>query len=444
MSEPLVASLGQLLPKKVLVVGDYLLDMYTKGSVGRISPEAPVSVLKVEEESFLPGGAGNVVSGLQALGNEVFALGRIGADAYGQMLQEALNTHEGLIVESDSYMTPLKNRVIAGSQQLMRIDREEIRPISKETEDRAITILTERLEDFDICLVSDYGKGFVTPRLMQALNNLAAQKQIPVFVDPKGIDFSKYNGATLIKPNLKEAYEAAGLGSEASLEEVAQRIFEKVPCLEWLMITRAKEGISLFNKALEHQHFPVRVRQVMDVTGAGDTVLVTLAHAWSNALSPASCIELANVAAGLAIEQVGCVSVALSDIAKLLFSKDRRNKVLCHNQLFCLQTLSKDARVVMLHLEPIDTICPELFFAIKELSQTAHKSHTLLGIYMEATQSNEAVIAMLSSLEEVDFLIIENEGLSQLLGKIQPDEVYQWENGLKKLENSKQLLNLVC
>lgn len=299
-----------------MVIGDFMLDVYTFGDVARISPEAPVPVLRVISESRRPGGAGNAILNLVSLGMDVVAVGRVGNDLGGsaflqEMAKEGVDTR-GVICDH-AFQTPLKNRMIASGQQIVRVDHENICPLNLAEERDVIANLPRLLADVEMIAISDYAKGFLTKGLLAEVMRLANERAIPVIVDPKGMDFTRYRGASLIKPNYSEAAGAAGLGMEATLEAMATRILHDVG-IETLMVTRAKEGISVFSKEGERQDFPACVHEVKDVTGAGDTVLAVVAAALANQFSIAESAELANIAAGLAIERIGCARITLEDL----------------------------------------------------------------------------------------------------------------------------------
>lgn len=303
----------------ILVAGDFILDRYTTGTVDRISPEAPVPIMTLNGQNDQPGGAGNVALNLEALGANVKLFGRVGADKEGEILRKALSTDSircNALVCDPSVPTILKNRFIAGGQQMLRIDREKNSPLSEYTEQYLISIIPELLEGVDLIAISDYGKGFLTPALIRALIDNGKSLSIPIIVDPKGSDFSKYSGATVIKPNYKEALGAAGIDAGThgvTIEQIAKRIFDQTE-IDALIITRSQEGISLVETDLSHKHFPVSSQEVRDVTGAGDTVLAVIAYAMAKGLSKEEAIEVGNIAAGIAIRQVGCAQVSLQEI----------------------------------------------------------------------------------------------------------------------------------
>jgi len=309
---------SHLKPFQVLLLGDFLLDTYTTGKVKRISPEAPVPIMEIHRIESRPGGAGNVALNLQALSGFVTCLGRVGLDSAGKELKNLLASRKlniDSLIEDPSHITPVKNRLIAESQQLLRVDSETIAPIDPSLEEECIKLLTTTIPRVQIIALSDYGKGFLTNKIIQKALEIAKKSGVPVIVDPKGTDFTKYKQATIIKPNLSEAYAAAKLPLSAPLSEVANIIFSQTD-IELLLITRSEAGMSLFTKQGEQRDFPVISKEVKDVTGAGDTVLAILCLALANKIDIASGVQLANIGAGIAIEKLGCIQVSLTELAE--------------------------------------------------------------------------------------------------------------------------------
>lgn len=308
--------LAKLKPARILVAGDFMLDLYTFGKVERISPEAPVPILHVEREKWRVGGTGNAVLNLAALGMQVLPFGRIGADEAGKQIKVLLSQEKiptSALFVDPNVTTPVKNRVIADNQQLLRLDKESNEALSLEMEEQLLKEIPTLLKEVDGVAISDYAKGFFSPRLLSRLIEEARLRALPIIVDPKGDNFRIYNGATLIKPNQKEAFSAAKLSSKASLDEVAAAILEQIE-VEILMVTRAKDGIALFRRQQQRQDFPAAEREVKDVTGAGDTVLAVVAAALVNRLDLAEIAHLANCAGGIAVERVGCAIIGLKDL----------------------------------------------------------------------------------------------------------------------------------
>lgn len=435
--------LSRLNPAKILVIGDMLLDSYTHGKARRISPEAPVAVVNVLREEHRPGGAGNVILNLLSLGAEVVAIGRVGKDWAGQALSGALqgeNVDVRMIIAQEGYSTPVKNRIIADNQQIVRIDHEQIMPLNESLEQYIIDQLSELLHGVKIIAISDYGKGFLTPTLLTALIQKANQMGIPTITDPKGHDFKKYHGTTVIKPNLTEAYIAANLPMTTSLENVAAHVLSQCQA-ELLMVTRSEAGISLFNDVGARFDFPVHAKEVKDVTGAGDTVLAMFAHALANALSYEEGAQLCNVAAGIAIEHVGCARVSLSDLALRLFELNMGHKIFDQEHLFVLKEVLKRTTFSILMLLQMDALTPALFQMIKKLS----KENESLLIYVDPIELNEVFLEMLSSLQEVNFIVLHLDSLKFVCQEANPRSIYSFDPSKEELivAESNQIIDLL-
>ena len=354
----------QLRSKHILVLGDFILDTYTFGLVSRISPEAPVPILKVEKESSFPGGAGNVVLNLLSLGCTVIPVGRVGKDREGDNLldnfrEQGIN-HHGLF-QDNSYITPKKNRIISDNQQMIRIDNEQVTKISPKIEDKILSFIKEHIHEVKVLAISDYAKGTLTNSLIRSVVSLAKEYSIPVLIDPKGKDFSKYKGCTLIKPNLKEAQEASGLEDGATSKEIASKLFEITNC-EQLIITLSQQGISLFSSEGNVDNFSVQMKDVMDVTGAGDTVFAILCMGIANRVALPLLIPIANIAAGIAIEQLGCFRVSLSDIADRLVMNCLSSKVFDESNLFPFRELIKKHSCIIFQIEEEPNISDRCLF----------------------------------------------------------------------------------
>lgn len=438
----LVGTIGRLRTSRVLVAGDLILDTYTIGKACRISPEAPVAVVHVHREENRPGGSGNVCLNLRSLATEVVVLGRVGEDAAGHALKHCL-AEEGVdtsgIFIQPGVPTPVKNRIIAENQQIVRVDREQTISLSHDLEAAIISSLPQLLQNIHLIALSDYGKGFFTPRLLAAIIEHARERAIPVLADPKGSDFSKYSGTTLLKPNLSEAIAASGLPAEAPLETIAAKVLS-LSKANMLMITRSQDGISIFHKTGEREDFPVRVREVRDVTGAGDTVLATLACSLASGLTISEATQLANVAAGIAIERFGCARVSLSDIARRVLESDVANKVFDEEHLFALQHALDNRKIAVLGLDVAEGLTPRVFAYMR---QVALREGWSLLVYLRDEEPDEHLVEMLVSLREVDFIILRSESLRHLCGCIEPDEVAIAERAdVRFLQHSGELVTV--
>jgi D-beta-D-heptose 7-phosphate kinase/D-beta-D-heptose 1-phosphate adenosyltransferase len=318
---------------RCLVVGDLMLDEYLWGKTERISPEAPVQVVDVIREELRLGGAGNVVNNLVALGAQVAVCSVIGDDRNGRSLLDDFNQRavavDGIFCDP-ARRTSRKTRVVASNQQIVRIDRESRDPLSPEMETQLCSWIRAHADEFGVILISDYLKGVLTPAVIDAIITTAATRGIPVLVDPKGTDFGRYRGATLLTPNRKEAEAASGIviRDGESLEQAAGLIMAKVG-LEHLLITRSEEGMSLFSRTGQAVHIPTVAREVFDVSGAGDTVLASLAIGVAAGLDMAEAARLANIAAGIAVGKLGTSTVSPTEIinAVALTHSDSDSKI---------------------------------------------------------------------------------------------------------------------
>jgi rfaE bifunctional protein kinase chain/domain len=297
---------------KVLVVGDVMLDRYWFGDVSRISPEAPVPVLKVNKVDERPGGAANVARNIAELGAHCTLLSVVGADEAGDCLQKLLTTQgrvEALLHRDASISTIVKLRAIARHQQLLRIDFET--PPSHEVLNAKLADFHARLPHCDVVVLSDYGKGGLAHIAEMIKAARAAGK--PVLVDPKGDDYARYQGATLLTPNRSEFREVAGSWkNEEELSAKAQQLRAELK-LDALLVTRSEEGMSLFREG-DTLHEPTQAREVFDVSGAGDTVIATLAVMLASGADMADAVRIANRAAGVVVGKLGTAVVSREEI----------------------------------------------------------------------------------------------------------------------------------
>lgn len=301
---------------RLLVVGDLMLDRFIWGDVERISPEAPVPVLRVTSESFRLGGAANVIHNIRALGAHVTACGVIGRDETGKQLLRRLReigVSTAGVVLAEGFQTLEKSRVVAGPrrQQIVRLDRENHGAIGKKDLEKIRRFVTRHAVGCHGLVLSDYGKGVIHSELLQWVTDLVRRENLLCVVDPKKANFTSYRSATLVTPNKEEASEASGIeiGDEASLREAGKRLL-KMWEARAVLITRGQEGMSLFREDGRNGHFPTAAREVFDVTGAGDTVVATCALALASRSTYEEAAVLANLAAGIVVGEVGTVAVS--------------------------------------------------------------------------------------------------------------------------------------
>jgi D-beta-D-heptose 7-phosphate kinase/D-beta-D-heptose 1-phosphate adenosyltransferase len=414
-------------PCSVLLLGDLLLDAYTMGEVRRISPEAPVPVVEVLDRKSCPGGAGNVALNLKALQASVFILARVGADAEGEILQAKLE-EAGIdispIVIEKGYRTPIKNRIIAGNQQLLRLDFETIVQIQKSYEDLVLEKLPSLIRQVQIVVISDYGKGFLSDTILAKAIEIANAYGVPSIVDPKGTNFKKYEGATIIKPNLSEAIHAAKMPPKTSLDLIAQVLFRDCKS-KHLLITRSEEGMSLFHQNGTRNDFPVSSKQVRDVTGAGDTVLAMMSVAMANGADLSLAVQMANIAAGIAIEQVGCVQVTLPEIAEKILSTQTKTKILDDQQLLIFKQVFQAQPYQVLRLQKTQLISHKLLATLKILTE---RKDCALAVYIPSGLKKDPLVELLTSLHDVKTVILEEKNLNQLTDSAPPQETFTFEN----------------
>jgi len=295
--------------KRVLVLGDVMLDRYLWGRVERISPEAPVPVVDVERETFSLGGAANVAHNLAALGAEPLLLGMVGDDAGGARLSAELARAgvraEHLVADLER-RTTVKTRIIAHQQQVVRADEEDTDAVAGPTLRRLAAAVERLVPESDAVIISDYGKGVIEPELLRPAIALARQHRLSVSVDPKEKHFPSYQGATVITPNQLEAGQAFGkrITDEASLLEAGWGLRERLD-LDCVLVTRGPDGMSLFERGGRHTRLPTVAREVYDVTGAGDTVVSVFALALAARADFVTAARLANHAAGQVIRHAG-------------------------------------------------------------------------------------------------------------------------------------------
>ena len=322
----LAARVATLKSVDVLCVGDVMLDVFVYGEVERISPEAPIPVMRVTRDAAMLGGAGNVVRNLVSLGARPHFLSVVGDDHAGNDVTGLLGEHEAVdpvLVVENGRQTTIKTRFVAGNQQLLRTDRETSAPLTELSRQRLLAGATELMDKVGVVVLSDYGKGVLTPEVTRALINGAIAAGKPVIVDPKGNDYSLYAGATVVTPNRKELHDATKLpvGTDAEVIAAAKRLIETCS-IQHVLATRSQDGMSLISADGSVVHMPAESREVFDVSGAGDTVVATLAACMAAGMSLPLASKLANVAAGIVVGKVGTAVVYSSDLVTALHHSD--------------------------------------------------------------------------------------------------------------------------
>ena len=420
----------------ILVIGDLMIDHYLWGSCDRISPEAPVQVVNVKKESSVLGGAGNVINNLVTLGSVVDVISVIGNDSVANELKSLLEKIDvptsNLVVENNR-KTSKKSRLIASQQQVLRYDMESIDDINENSHKQIIQTLEKNIDKYSSIILSDYGKGVLTTNLTKEIIKIANKNNIKVLVDPKGKDYSKYKGSYTLTPNKKEAMEATNIDikDENSLIEALKSL--KTQCeLEVSLITLSEQGIAIFDDELTIK--PTVAREVYDVTGAGDTVIASIAFALGNNLDIKDAIYFANLAAGVVVGKIGSATTTLDEIYEYEYSLHKSNST-SHIKTFDeIKTLSSK-----LHSQGKKIVFTNGCFDILHVGHVKYlevaKSYgdvLILGLNADSsvkklkgptrpinTQDDRAYI--LASLESVDYVVIfEEETPYELIKLIKP------------------------
>lgn len=420
----------------ILVIGDLMIDHYLWGSCDRISPEAPVQVVNVKKESSVLGGAGNVINNLVALGSVVDVISVIGNDSVANELKSLLEKIDvptsNLVVENNR-KTSKKSRLIASQQQVLRYDMESIDDINENSHKQIIQTLEKNIDKYSSIILSDYGKGVLTTNLTKEIIKIANKNSIKVLVDPKGKDYSKYKGSYTLTPNKKEAMEATNIDikDENSLIEALKSL--KTQCeLEVSLITLSEQGIAIFDDELTIK--PTVAREVYDVTGAGDTVIASIAFALGNNLDIKDSIYFANLAAGVVVGKIGSATTTLDEIYEYEYSLHKSNST-SHIKTFDeIKTLASK-----LHSQGKKIVFTNGCFDILHVGHVKYlevaKSYgdvLILGLNADSsvkklkgptrpinTQDDRAYI--LASLESVDYVVIfEEETPYELIKLIKP------------------------
>jgi len=309
---------GNFKSAKVLVIGDLILDEFIWGDVSRISPEAPVPVVWVKSESFMPGGASNVANNLSSMGACTYLVGVIGRDERGAILkgeleQKGIDT-SGIVVD-ESRPTTLKTRVVAHHQQVVRIDKEKLGGLSDELIGRIISNTKNIINEVDAIIIEDYGKGVITPKLLKEIVPFAKARKKVISVDPKEEHLRYYQGITLITPNNHEASKAVGfeIKDNATLKKAGQAILKKFKC-KIALITLGENGMAVFQKDRPMKHISTIAQEVFDVSGAGDTVIASYTLSLASGANPFQAAHISNCAGGIVVGKVGIAVVTPQEL----------------------------------------------------------------------------------------------------------------------------------
>jgi D-beta-D-heptose 7-phosphate kinase / D-beta-D-heptose 1-phosphate adenosyltransferase len=421
---------------KILVIGDLMIDHYLWGKCERISPEAPVQIVNIDKESSVLGGAGNVINNLRALGSKVDVLSVIGDDLVAnelKILLKDIEVQSNMLIIEKNRKTSKKSRLIASQQQVLRYDNESIEDISNISEEEIINKLKTNILNYNVIILSDYGKGVLTRKLTQEIISISNENKIKVFVDPKGKDYSKYKGAYTLTPNKKEAIEATSITikDNKTLEEAIKKLKEECN-LKVSLITLSESGIAIFDDNLRIK--PTVAREVYDVTGAGDTVIASIAFAIANDMKIDDAIQFANLAAGVVVGKIGSATATLDEIYEYESSLNKSNSSSHIKSFEEIETLAKK-----LHAKGKKIVftngCFDILHAghVKYLEEAkSYGDILILGLNADSSvkklkgptrpiNNQEDRAYILASLESVDYVVIfEEETPYELIKLVQP------------------------
>ena len=423
---------------KVLVVGDLILDEYIWGGVTRISPEAPVPILETRSENLSLGGAANVANNLVALGCEVILVGALGQDEKGDRLLQIIEGR-GILIEGIFRFTyrptTSKIRIIAHNQQILRIDKEDNRPITESTEKKIITFIKNVLPEIDGVICSDYQKGILTEKIIKSLVRGCQKSKIPVIVDPKSADFSLYKGATVLTPNQQEVDRSVPIkiNNDEDLERAAEYLLSLTRA-EGLLITRGKDGMTLYRNKKKAVRIATEAKEVFDVTGAGDTVVSVFSMAVFVGFNYEEAAWLSNMAASIVVGKVGTAVVTLNEINEFLREEMLRTShtVLQLDEVKKIVSLAKSTDKTVVFTNG----CFDIIHGghIEFLQKARALGDVLvLGLNSDASvkkikgdsrpiKNQQERANILSALKDVDYITIFNEPTPEnIIREIQPD-----------------------
>jgi D-beta-D-heptose 7-phosphate kinase/D-beta-D-heptose 1-phosphate adenosyltransferase len=439
MSGDLARHLAKFANARVACLGDVMLDRYVYGHVDRISPEAPIPVLRVERDVSMLGGVGNVARNIVALGGKARLIAAIGDDEAGLQLADLAGKVRGLeahVSVEIGRQTTVKSRFVAGGQQLLRADRETVSEVSPAIADDIVRVVTAAIAECGVLVLSDYAKGVLTPASITAMIAAAHRAGKPVLVDPKGFDYARYRGATLLTPNRRELGEAAQLPTGTPEEVTAASLkLIKLCQLEAVLCTLGADGMSLVLRSGENHLLPAVAHEVFDVSGAGDTVVATLAAGIAGGLSMHEAARLATVAAGIVVAKVGTAVAYADDLVRELHHEDiatgERKVVTLAQALDAVEKWRRQGLTVGFTNGCFDIIHPG---HVSLMSQArAACDRLVVGLNSDASvrrlkgdnrpeHSEAARAAVLSSLASVDQVVIFSEDTPlALIEALKPD-----------------------
>ena len=420
----------------VLICGDLMVDKYIIGDVKRISPEAPVPILEIVSQESKLGGAGNVINNVTSLGAKTRVLGCIGEDFDGKWIKNQLSyngTDVTFLGSNSNTKTITKTRLVSRNQQFLRLDDEKIKDIPFEYEEYLSANIQKVFSNINVLIISDYAKGTITKTLAQLLINYANQNNIPIVVDPKGKDFSKYNNATVCTPNMNELNFISGhtLVNEDDVVEQSTKLLKDIN-LSYLALTRSEKGISLISKSsFLKQDFPATAKDVIDVTGAGDTVVSIIAICLALNYTMSDCCILANIAASIVCSKFGAATITVNELLKSIFDNGEHKLIDIKSAKYIVANLKEQGKKVIFTNGCFDILHAGHISSFKQAK--AFGDVLIIAVNSDASIrkikgdtrpiiNEENRIAMLCALEIVDYVVLMvDDNPSNIIDSIKPD-----------------------
>lgn len=450
-----IESLENIKNVNSLVFGDFMVDKYIIGDVSRISPEAPIPVINITKTSYKLGGAGNVVNNLISLGGKVRILGTIGKDSNGEILTKAfneLNVDTSFFKEYKELVTIVKTRVVSRNQQFIRIDDEKKEPLLDEYKNFVKKNIDKVFKDIDVLIISDYNKGAVNKEFSNYLISEAKKHNIPVIVDPKGTDYSKYSGADICTPNVKELKDVTNseINTEDDIKNNALEIIKKYN-INNIMITRSEKGISLVCKDETKQDFPALAKEVSDVSGAGDTVVAMSALLLALNYDYSDICKIANVAASIVVSKFGTATVSINELMSSIVSNGEYKLQNINSLKYIINEQREKGKKIVFTNGCFDLLHVGHLYSLKE----AKKYGDILVVAVNSDKSVKRYkgesrpiidendrIALLCALEIVDYvMLMDDDNPVNIIKTIKPDVCIKGEDWKNKKVPEEEIIN---
>ena len=430
-----IEKVKSIMNNTVLVYGDFMVDKYISGTVKRISPEAPVPILNVTGKESKLGGAGNVVNNIIAMGATTRVIGCLGEDGDGRWIIDALNNagaDTSFMRLDKEQQTIVKTRIVSKNQQYLRCDEEVVKDIPDSYADYIMNSIDNIFDNVTVVIISDYGKGAITYKLAQCIIEKAKEKNVPVVVDPKGTEYEKYTGATVCTPNMNELQVVTGMNvsTEEEIQNIGESLRERLG-LKYLMVTRSEDGISVIEHGCEKKDFSALKKDVVDVTGAGDTVVSIAALCLGVGISIEKTCVLANIAASNVCSKFGAATLSMSELMEGVLCSGQYKLINEESIEYIVDNLRKKGKKIVFTNGCFDLVHAGHLSSFEQ----ARENGDVLIVAVNSDKSVKRIkgekrpildeknrTALLCALEMIDYVILmEDDTPVRLIEKIKPD-----------------------